>query len=144
MPRSNCSNLRWMKLQKSSRTRPSSIPLFFLFGQASEALRLDIEAGYKTALDIAEMVRKRLVKASQSGTVDPSMIWTLAQSFGAAKLDLGEELPAVVEHVIEQVGAANASDDGVRDIGDSLWPFGSSCSAQLSERSGGHLSICSR
>ena len=61
------------------------------------------------------------------------MIWTLAQSFGAAKLDLGEELPAVVEHVIEQVGAANASDDGVRDVGDSLWPFGSSCSAQLSE-----------
>ena len=84
----------------------------FLFGQASEALRLDIEAGYKTALDIAEMVRKRLVTASQSGTVDPSMIWTLAQSFGAAKLDLGEELPAVVEHVIEQVGAANAGDDG--------------------------------
>jgi hypothetical protein len=133
-----------MKLQKSSRTRPSSIPLFFLFGQASEALRLDIEADYKTALDIAEMVRKRLVKASQSGTVDPSMIWALAQSFGAAKLDLGEELPAVVEHVIEQVGAANASDDGVRDVGDSLWPFGSSCSAQLPERSGGHLSICSR
>jgi hypothetical protein len=57
------------------------------------------------------MVRRRLVKASQSGTVDPSMIWTLAQSFGAAKLDLGEELPAVVEHVIEQVGAANAGDD---------------------------------
>ena len=84
----------------------------FLFGQASEALRLDIEAGYKTALDIAEMVRKRLVTASQSGTVDPSMIWTLAQSFGAAKLDLGVELPAVVEHVIEQVGAANAGDDG--------------------------------
>ena len=70
-----------------------------------------MKAGYKTALDIAEMVRKRLVKASQSGTVDPSMIWTLAQSFGAAKLDLGEELPAVVEHVIEQVGAANAGDD---------------------------------
>jgi hypothetical protein len=42
-------------------------------GQASEALRLDIEAGYKTALDIAEMVRRRLVTASQSGTVDPSI-----------------------------------------------------------------------
>jgi hypothetical protein len=82
----------------------------FLFGQASEALRLDIEAGYKTASDIAETVRKRLVTASQSGAVDPAVILSLAQSFGAAKLDLGEELPAVVEHLIEQVGAANAGD----------------------------------
>jgi hypothetical protein len=96
---------------KEQRDQALVDSFIFLFGQASEALRLDIEAGYKTALDIAEMVRKRLVAASQSGTVDPSMIWTLAQSFGAAKLDLGEELPAVVEHVIEQVGAANAGDD---------------------------------
>jgi hypothetical protein len=82
----------------------------FLFGQASEALRLNIEGGYKTASDIAERVRKRLVAASQSGAVDPSMILSLAQSFAAAKLDLGEELPAVLEHLIEQVGAANAGD----------------------------------
>jgi hypothetical protein len=39
------------------------------------------------------------------------VILSLAQSFGAAKLDLGEELPAVVEHLIEQVGAANAGED---------------------------------
>ena len=38
------------------------------------------------------------------------MILLLVQSFGAAKLDLGEELPAAVEHLIEQVGAANAGD----------------------------------
>jgi hypothetical protein len=103
-----------LALDEAAKEQPDQAlvdSFIFLFGQASEALRLDIEAGYKTALDIAEMVRKRLVTASQSGTVDPSMIWTLAQSFGAAKLDLGEELPAVVEHVIEQVGAANAGDD---------------------------------
>ena len=39
----------------------------FLFGQALEALRFDIESGYKTASDIAESVRKRLITASQSG-----------------------------------------------------------------------------
>ena len=103
-----------LALDEAAKEQPDQAlvdSFIFLFGQASEALRLDIEAGYKTALDIAEMVRKRLVAASQSGTVDPSMIWTLAQSFGAAKLDLGKELPAVVEHVIEQVGAANAGDD---------------------------------
>jgi hypothetical protein len=50
-------------------------------------------------------------QANPVRSIHPSIIWTLAQSFGAAKLDLGEELPAVVEHVIEQVGAANAGDD---------------------------------
>src|SRR5580693_1678152 len=35
----------------------------------------------------------------------------VAVSREAAKLDLGEELPAVVEHVIEQVGAASAGDN---------------------------------
>jgi hypothetical protein len=103
-----------LALDEATKEQPDQAlvdSFIFLFGQASEALRLDIEAGYKTALDIAEMVRKRLVNASQSGTVDPSMIWMLAQAFGAAKLDLGEELPAVVEHVIEQVGAASAGDN---------------------------------
>src|ERR1700693_5161171 len=57
------------------------------------------------------MIQKRLLRASQSGTVDPSMIWTLAQSFGAAKLDLGEEVPAVVEHVIVLYGVDDARDD---------------------------------
>jgi hypothetical protein len=102
-----------LALDEAAKEQPDQAlvnSFIFLFGQASEALRLDIEAGYKTALDIAEMVRKRLVTAGQSGTVDPSMILTLAQSFGTAKLDLGEELPAVVEHMIEQVGAANAGE----------------------------------
>jgi hypothetical protein len=96
---------------KEQRDQALVDSFIFLFGQASEALRLDIEGGYKTASDIAERVRKRLVAASHRGAVDPSVILSLAQSFGAAKLDLGEELPAVVEHLIEQIGAANAGED---------------------------------
>ncbi len=88
----------------------------FLFGQALERLRLDIEAGYETASDIAERVRKRLVTASQPGASDPSTILFLVQSFGAAKLDLGEELSGAVEHLIEEVGAANAGANGPVDL----------------------------
>jgi hypothetical protein len=102
-----------LALDEAAKEQPDQAlvdSFIFLFGKASEALRLDIEAGYKTASDIAERVRKRLVAASQSGAVDPSVILSLAQSFGVAKLDLGEVLPAVVEHLIEQVGAANAGD----------------------------------
>jgi len=100
-------------LDEATKEQPEqalSDSFIFLFSQASEDLRLNIEAGYKTASDIADTVRKRLVTASQTGAVDPSTILSLAQSFGAAQLDLGEELPAVVEQLIEQVGAANAGD----------------------------------
>jgi hypothetical protein len=102
-----------LALDEAAKERPDQAlvdSLIFLFSKASETLRLDIEAGYQTASDIAEAVRKRLVAASQPGASDPSMIWSLVQSFGAAKLDLGEELPDVVEYLIEEVGAANAGD----------------------------------
>lgn len=82
----------------------------FLFGQALEALRFDIEAGYKTASEIADSVRKRLVTASKSGASDPSILIFLAQCFGAAKLDLGDELRGAVEHLIEKVGKENHGD----------------------------------
>jgi hypothetical protein len=102
-----------LALDEAAKKQPDTAlvdSFIFLFGQASEALRLEIEAGYKTASNIAEKVRKRLVAASQTGASNPSTVLSLVQSFGAAKLDLGEELPGVVEHLIEQVGAANAGD----------------------------------
>jgi hypothetical protein len=82
----------------------------FLFGQALEALRFDIESGYKTASDLAESVRKRLITASQSGASDSAILLFLVQCFGAAKLDLGDELRGVVEHLLEEVGEANTGD----------------------------------
>jgi hypothetical protein len=90
----------------------------FLFGQALEALRFDIESGYRTASELAERVRKRLVTAGQTGAADPSILLFLVQCFGAAKLDLGEELRAVVEHMLEQVGKANAGDFNLADRAD--------------------------
>ena len=87
----------------------------FLFGQALETLRFDIEAGYKTASEIAGSVRKRLVTASKAGASDPSNLLFLAQCFGAAKLDLGEELRGAVEHLIEKVGEENHGDFSLAD-----------------------------
>jgi hypothetical protein len=87
----------------------------FLFGQALEALRFDLEAGYKTASEIADSVRKRLVTESKSGASDPSILLFLAQCFGAAKLDLGEELRGAVEHLIEKVGEENHGDFSFAD-----------------------------
>ena len=82
----------------------------FLFGQSLESLRFDIESGYRTASELAESVRKQLVVASRTKKHDPAVLLFLAQCFGTAKLDLGEELRSVVEHMLEEVGEANASD----------------------------------
>src|ERR1043166_3872515 len=69
--------------------------LGFLFGQALETLRFDIESGYKAALDVAQSVRERLIAASQQGTSNPATLLFLAQAFGAAKLELGQELRGI-------------------------------------------------
>ena len=93
------------------KTNKSMVDSFgFLFGQALETLRFDIESAYKAASDVAESVRKRLVTASQSEASDRSTLLFLVQCFGAAKLDLGEELRGVVERLLEEVGEANADD----------------------------------
>ena len=110
-----------LALDEAAKERPDKAlvdSFSFLFGQALENLRFKIEAGYKTASDIAERVRKRLVAASQSGAFDPSAMLFLIQSFGAAKLDLGEKLQDVVEHLIEQVGEGNAAISGPADLSD--------------------------
>ena len=55
-----------LALDEAAKEQPDQAlvdTFIFLFGKASEALRLDIEAGYKTASDVAETVRKRLVAA---------------------------------------------------------------------------------
>jgi hypothetical protein len=110
-------------LEEAAKEHNSLVESFgFLFGQALEALRFDIESGYKTASELAEFVRKRLVAASKAGTVDPSTLLFLIQCFGSAKLDLGEELRGIVEHVLEEVGQANADDLNPMDIS-SLFGF---------------------
>ncbi len=101
------------------KTNKSMVDSFgFLFGQALETLRFDIESAYKAASDVAESVRKRLVTASQSEASDRSTLLFLVQCFGAAKLDLGEELRGVVERLLEEVGEANADDFDLSDPAD--------------------------
>ena len=91
---------------KEQSDKPLVDSLGFLFSHVLETLRFDIELGYKTASNLAESVRMRLVTASKTGASDPSTLLFLVQCFGTAKLDLGEELRGVVEHLLEAVGEA--------------------------------------
>jgi len=80
----------------------------FLFSQSLEALRFDIESGYRTASELAECARKRLISASKAGAVSPSALLLLIQCFGSAKLDPGQDLRRVVENLLEEISHANA------------------------------------
>lgn len=103
---------------KEQSDKPLVDSLGFLFSHVLETLRFDIESGYKTASDLAESVRMRLVTASKTGASDPSTLLFLVQCFGTAKLDLGEELRGVVEHLLEAVGEAYADDFNPADTAD--------------------------
>jgi hypothetical protein len=103
---------------KEQSDKPLVDSLGFLFSHVLETLRFDIESGYKTASDLAESVRMRLVTASKTGGSDPSTLLFLVQCFGTAKLDLGEELRGVVEHLFEAVGEAHADDFNPADSAD--------------------------
>lgn len=103
---------------KEQSDKPLVDSLGFLFSHVLETLRFDIESGYKTASDLAETVRMRLVTASKTGGSDPSTLLFLVQCFGTAKLDLGEELRGVVEHLFEAVGEVHANDFNPADTAD--------------------------
>ena len=108
-----------LALEEAAKVRSNELlveAFAFLFGQALETLRYDIEAGYKTASDMADSVRKRLLTASQSGAPVSSTLLILIRCFGVAKLDLGEELRGVVEHLLEEVGDAEVSDIDPADL----------------------------
>jgi hypothetical protein len=83
-----------------------------------ESLRFDIESGYRTASELAEGIRKQLVIASRTKNHDPAVLLFLVQCFGTAKLDLGEELRSVVEHMLEELGEANGGDLNAADPAD--------------------------
>jgi hypothetical protein len=105
---------------KEKFDKPLVDSLGFLFSHALETLRFDIESGYKTASDLAESVRQRLATASNPGASDPSTLLFLVQCLGTAKLDLGEELRGIVEHLLEEVGETHAGDFNPADTADLL------------------------
>jgi hypothetical protein len=53
---------------------------------------------------------------SKTKACDPFTLLFLVQCFGAAKLDLGEDLRGVVEHLLEEAGEASADDSNPAEL----------------------------
>jgi len=76
-----------LELALTQKSRSLVDALTYLFRNALEALRFDIEAGYKTASELAESVRRRLNAAARAAETDPEVILFLIQCLGEAKID---------------------------------------------------------
>jgi hypothetical protein len=57
---------------------------------------------------------------SKTNACDPFTLLFLVQCFGAAKLDLGEDLRGVVERLLEEAGEASADDSNPAELADVL------------------------
>ena len=106
-----------LALKQSGKERSRSLidALGYFFRNALEALRFDIEAGYKTASELAESVRRRLNSAARAAETDPEVIFFLIQCLGEAKIDLGEGLRAMVEQLIEKIGQEHTAELDLAD-----------------------------
>jgi hypothetical protein len=99
-----------LKQNDKERSRSLIDALAYLFRNALEALRFDIEAGYKTASELAERVRRRLYTAARDAETDPEVIFFLTQCLCEAKIDLGEGLRAMVEQLIGKIGQEHTAE----------------------------------
>jgi hypothetical protein len=104
-----------LELALTQKSRSLVDALAYLFRNALEALRFDIEAGYKTASELAEGVRRRLDAAARGAETDPEVIFFLIQCMAEAKIDLGEGLRAMVEQLIEKIGQEQTAELDLAD-----------------------------
>ncbi len=104
-----------LTLQQATKDQSLVDSFGFLFGHALESLRFDSEAGYRTASELVESVRKQLVIACRTEKCDPAVLLFLVQCFGNAKLNPGDELRALVEKLIESVSPENPRDVDLTD-----------------------------
>ena len=109
-----------LELALTQKSRSLVDALAYLFSNALEALRFDIEAGYKTASELAEGVRRRLYAAARAAEIDPEVIFFLIQCLGEAKIDLDKDLRAMVEQLIEKIGQEHTAELDLADPAASL------------------------
>ncbi|TXN06948.1 hypothetical protein FV222_03870 [Methylobacterium sp. WL103] len=83
--------------------------LLFMIGQALDETRMAVEGGSEPAKNLVKEVRQKLVTAAESGLLPPEVMMVVGQQFTAAKLDLGDELRALILALSEQAASHGPS-----------------------------------
>ena len=118
--------------KKAKRKRMSDSDLAAhagLLAQALEELRYEVERNRKDGIAQAEELRQYLLEAGRRPGINPNTFLFVLQQFGVAKLDIGGELRAMAEQMLESLAASAPADDaasiqelahGFKEVADSL------------------------
>ncbi len=90
-----------------------------MLGTVLEGIRYGVEAGRSESKSLAEEVRRHLIAAEAAGRLKPALMLLILNQFVDAKLDVGDELQAVMLRMIEDDAAtapAAALREGVEGL----------------------------
>ena len=90
-----------------------------MLGTVLEGIRYGVEAGRREANSLAQEVRRHLIAAEASGRMKPALMLLILNQFVDAKLDVGDELQAVMLRMIED-DAATAPAAALREGAEGL------------------------
>jgi hypothetical protein len=88
----------------------------YMIGQALEFIRIDLENGQASAQELADGVRRALLREGTSGRVEPTLLMMILMQFSNAKLDPGAELQRLMANLFEQIGLEQAPSRGGGDF----------------------------
>ena len=82
-----------------------------LLAQALEELRYEVDRNKKDAITQVQQLREYLLEAGQRPDIDPEGFLLVLQQFGVAKLDIGDELRDLAQHLLESMGDSIPDDE---------------------------------
>jgi len=101
----------------------------FMLGQALETLRYGVERNYPDAMAAVAAVRAKVRALALDGKLDPNTLLLVLRQFASAKLDLGDDLRAMMSDMID--GDAVSALPGNFDIGPVLAEMAEACDGDM-------------
>jgi len=79
----------------------------FMIGQALDTLRFAVERNFPEAIETVAATRAKVLALARDGKLEPGTLLLMLRQFVTAKLDLGEELQAVMATLTEHQSVAS-------------------------------------
>jgi hypothetical protein len=101
--------------KESRKRKPNDVlveAFAFMIGQALDTLRFAVERNYVEAIEAVAATRARVLALARDGKLKPDTLLLMLRQFVVAKLDLGEELQAVMANPTEHRSVAASPGKG--------------------------------
>jgi len=96
--------------KESRKKKPNEVLIeafAFMIGQALDTLRFAVERNFPEAIDAVASARMKVLALARDGKLEPGTLLLMLRQFVTAKLDLGDELQAVMAALTEHQSVAS-------------------------------------